>query len=102
MGNLTVNIALVKEGVPVFGVIYVPVKETLYWGEVATGAYKMEGVTGRAGRSLEEMRHRHFVCPVPKQMKFLSLLLPVPICRPKRKSILRKSERYTLMWSWCL
>ena len=94
-GEFTVNIALVKEGVPVFGVIYVPVKETLYWGEVATGAYKMEGVTGRAGRSLEEMKHRHFVCPVPKQMKFLSLLLPVPICRPKRKSILRKSERYT-------
>jgi 3'(2'), 5'-bisphosphate nucleotidase len=47
-GEFTVNIALVKEGVPVFGVIYVPVKETLYWGEVATGAYKMEGVTGRA------------------------------------------------------
>ena len=55
-GEFTVNIALVKEGVPVFGVIYVPVKETLYWGEPATGAYKMEGVTGRAGRSLEEMK----------------------------------------------
>jgi 3'-phosphoadenosine 5'-phosphosulfate (PAPS) 3'-phosphatase len=27
-GEFTVNIALVKEGVPVFGVIYVPVKET--------------------------------------------------------------------------
>lgn len=101
-GEFTVNIALVKEGIPVFGVIYVPVKETLYWGELTTGAYKMEGVTGRADRSLEEMKHRHSVCLVPKQMKFLLLLLPVPICRPKQKSILRKSERYTLMWSWYL
>ena len=62
-GEFTVNIALVKEGVPVFGVIYVPVKETLYWGEVATGAYKMEGVTGRAGRSLEEMKASAFRMP---------------------------------------
>ncbi len=45
------------------GVIYVPVKETLYWGEVATGAYKMEGVTGRAGRSLEEMKASAFRMP---------------------------------------
>ena len=29
-GEFTVNIALVKEGVPVFGVIYVPVKEDVY------------------------------------------------------------------------
>ena len=33
-GEFTVNIALVKEGIPVFGVVYVPVKETLYWGEL--------------------------------------------------------------------
>lgn len=55
-GEFTVNIALVEEGVPVFGVIYVPVRQTLYWGELTTGAYKMEGVTVREGRSLEEMR----------------------------------------------
>ena len=65
--------------------IYVPVKETLYWGELTTGAYKMEGVTGRADRSLEEMKHRHSVCLVPKQMKFLLLLLPVPICGRNRR-----------------
>ena len=43
--------------------IYVPVKETLYWGELTTGAYKMEGVTGRAGRSLEEMKASAFRMP---------------------------------------
>lgn len=101
-GEFTVNIALVKEGIPVFGVIYVPVKETLYWGELTTGAYKMEGVTGRADRSLEEMKASAFRMPCAETNEVLLLLLPVPICRPKQKSILRKSERYTLMWSWYL
>ena len=55
-GEFTVNIALVEKGVPVFGVIYVPVKEILYWGGLNIGAYKMEGVTTRGGRSLEEMK----------------------------------------------
>jgi len=35
-GEFTVNIALVEDGVPVFGVIFVPATRTLYWGR--TGA----------------------------------------------------------------
>lgn len=101
-GEFTVNIALVKEGVPVFGVIYVPVKETLYWGEVATGAYKMEGVTGRAGRSLEEMKASAFRMPCAETNEVFVIVASRSHLRPKRKSILRKSERYTLMWSWYL
>lgn len=31
-GEFTVNIAFVRNGIPVFGVIYVPVKRDLYWG----------------------------------------------------------------------
>lgn len=65
-GEFTVNIALVEEGVPVFGVIYVPVKETLYWGELTTGAYKMERVTARDGRSLEDMKAAALSIPYPK------------------------------------
>lgn len=39
-GEFTVNIALVKEGVPILGVIYVPVSQTLYFGDEQHGAYK--------------------------------------------------------------
>ena len=40
-GEFTVNIALCKEGVPLSGVIYVPVSRELYYGDVSTGkAYK--------------------------------------------------------------
>ena len=31
-GEFTVNIALVRDGIPVLGVIFVPVSRTLYWG----------------------------------------------------------------------
>ena len=41
-GEFTVNIALIENGTPVMGVIYVPVKDTLYYGS-EEGAFKKEG-----------------------------------------------------------
>ncbi|MCD7963008.1 MAG: 3'(2'),5'-bisphosphate nucleotidase CysQ [Rikenellaceae bacterium] len=40
-GEFTVNIALVENGVPIAGVIYVPVKKILYYSD-KNGAYKAE------------------------------------------------------------
>lgn len=44
-GEFTVNIALVKESVPVMGVIYVPVTKELYFAVEGVGAYKLSGIT---------------------------------------------------------
>ncbi len=44
-GEFTVNIALVREGVPVLGVVYVPVKNVLYYGIVGEGAKRRVGNT---------------------------------------------------------
>lgn len=41
-GEFTVNIALVKNQVPIAGVIYVPVDETLYFGNQEIGAYRID------------------------------------------------------------
>jgi 3'(2'), 5'-bisphosphate nucleotidase len=41
-GEFTVNIALIKNNTPIMGVIYVPVKNTLYFGLENLGAYKIE------------------------------------------------------------
>ncbi len=38
-GEFTVNIALIKDGQPILGVIYVPVLEKLYWAIENGGAY---------------------------------------------------------------
>lgn len=43
-GEFTVNVALVEKGVPTMGVIYVPVTNTLYYGDESTGAYKVERI----------------------------------------------------------
>jgi 3'(2'), 5'-bisphosphate nucleotidase len=41
-GEFTVNIALIDNGSPVFGVIYAPAFGTLYYGSIKKGAYKRE------------------------------------------------------------
>ncbi len=41
-GEFTVNIALVRGGRPVLGVIYVPVQGTLYFASTKTGAYRLQ------------------------------------------------------------
>lgn len=43
-GEFTVNIALIKEGVPVLGVVYVPVAGDLYFASGITGARKIEAL----------------------------------------------------------
>ncbi|GAB6038122.1 3'(2'),5'-bisphosphate nucleotidase CysQ [Fundidesulfovibrio butyratiphilus] len=42
-GEFTVNIALVEDGVPIFGVVYVPVTDTLYAGGPGRGALRQIG-----------------------------------------------------------
>ena len=43
-GEFTVNIALINNGIPVAGVIYVPVLEDLYFGIENLGAFKIEKI----------------------------------------------------------
>ena len=40
-GEFTVNIALINEGAPVFGVIYLPVPQTLYFAVKDKGAFRI-------------------------------------------------------------
>ena len=61
-GEFTVNIALVESGNPIMGVIYVPVKKTLYFGAEALGAFKTTDVTS-TDESLEELTGRSVKLP---------------------------------------
>jgi 3'(2'), 5'-bisphosphate nucleotidase len=47
-GEFTVNIALIEEHVPVLGIVFVPVRDTLYVGARGEGAYKQVGAQPRA------------------------------------------------------
>lgn len=43
-GEFTVNIALIEKGVPMAGVIYVPVRKELYYGSFDAGAFKASDI----------------------------------------------------------
>jgi 3'(2'), 5'-bisphosphate nucleotidase len=45
-GEFTVNIALIRQGTPVLGVVYAPAKETTYYAEEGKGAFKKDKETG--------------------------------------------------------
>ena len=47
-GEFTVNIALIEGGRPVLGVIYVPVKDLLYFGARGVGAFKRDAFAASA------------------------------------------------------
>lgn len=66
-GEFTVNIALVKEGVPVMGVIYVPVKRELYFGHEGMGAYRCTDVMAiDSATTLQDMLQRSQRLPVER------------------------------------
>ena len=46
-GEFTVNIALVQDGAPVAGVIYVPVADALYFGGEGLGSFKVEDAAAK-------------------------------------------------------
>jgi 3'(2'), 5'-bisphosphate nucleotidase len=52
-GEFTVNIALIENGQPVFGVIYAPVLDDMYVGHKEKGAYKIENYSQKAISSFE-------------------------------------------------
>lgn len=72
-GEFTVNIALVRGGVPVIGVIYLPVKRELYFASEEEGAYKLCGIVRRGDRSLEELKAEALRLPAEgrKEGKFV-------------------------------
>lgn len=41
-GEFTVNIALIEQGEPVLGVIYIPAKETIYYAQKGKGSYRQK------------------------------------------------------------
>lgn len=62
-GEFTVNIALVEDGIPVAGVIYVPVKKELFVGIQGEGAWKVEGLEADAKTDLEEVKMSGMTLP---------------------------------------
>jgi len=62
-GEFTVNIALVTNGVPVLGVVYVPATKVLYFGDEQMGAYKCSDV--KLDEKLNMLTYNRELLPLP-------------------------------------
>jgi 3'(2'), 5'-bisphosphate nucleotidase len=70
-GEFTVNIALVYNGYPIMGVVYVPVLEQLYFGLQKFGSFKVNQFNGelQGVSGLEELMCKAPKLPLPKENK---------------------------------
>lgn len=69
-GEFTVNIAYVKNGIPEAGVIYVPVKQELYFADCTEGAFKATSVTAQSlSEKPEDLMARSHRIPYPDKTK---------------------------------
>lgn len=66
-GEFTVNIALVNDGIPVLGVIYVPVRKELYYGSKGSGAYKKTDISFLSGIDFAELERTASLLPLAKK-----------------------------------
>lgn len=71
-GEFTVNIALIKEGNPVMGVIYVPVSRMLYVGIDKKGAWKIE--VQNADVTFEEIQQQGLRLPQPSTNQHFTIV----------------------------
>ncbi len=69
-GEFTVNIALVLNGRPHLGVIYVPARRELYYGDSFIGAYKISDIgEWKEGDTLPQLIERSLRLPLPQRDK---------------------------------
>ena len=66
-GEFTVNIALVYEGRPALGVIYIPEKRVLYYGTLQGGAYRMDNVDAKNGADFAVIENRSIKLPLERK-----------------------------------
>jgi len=70
-GEFTVNIALVENATPTLGVIYVPVTDTLYYGCVEVGAYRLDNASKffNADR-IDDLNEKATILPEKQEREF--------------------------------
>lgn len=70
--EFTVNIALIDNGIPIMGVIFVPVNNLLYVGDINLGAYKIENFHSRV--TFENIKRSGFKLPDKTKQKIFTIV----------------------------
>ena len=71
--EFTVNIALIKNRVPVMGVVYAPVLDELYFGEKGAGAYKLNKAS-EVTNDFEEVEQQALKLPLKNTRSYFAVV----------------------------
>ncbi len=99
--EFTVNIALIENGTPIMGVIYIPVSKTLYFSSKEIGAYKIENVSDIQFDSLEEIIPLSTLLPIKSSSRPYTVAISRSHLSEKTKNYIDKlklshKEVYTI------
>ena len=92
-GEFTVNIAFVREGVPVMGVIYVPVKKSLYFADETLGAYKVEDIVRIDTDSLKDLTERAVRLPMEEERDTFGVVASRSHCTPETEAYIERMRQ---------
>lgn len=73
-GEFTVNIALVKDSVPVMGVVYAPSLNELYFGQSGLGAFKTTGLNKDLILELDKLTSQSNRLPLSKNKSYYGIV----------------------------
>ncbi|MCD4730839.1 MAG: 3'(2'),5'-bisphosphate nucleotidase CysQ [Bacteroidales bacterium] len=74
-GEFTVNIALIENNIPVLGVIYIPVQQSLYFANVHLGSYKINHIVSTSNlNSLPDYLSKGKKLPLNDQNKTFTIV----------------------------
>ena len=91
-GEFTVNIALIEGTEPVMGVIHVPVKDTLYLGTRANGAYKLENAGTFRGKPSYEWLDQAQALPVRSEDRPFTVVASRSHMSPETEAFIKEKE----------
>jgi len=74
-GEFTVNIALIKNGIPILGVVYAPVPDVLYFASDEIGAYKIEAFSScKIDASWDDILMKSVKLPIKKDRNNFTII----------------------------
>lgn len=91
-GEFTVNIALIDNGAPIGGALYVPVKDTLYFAWHGGGAYRIEQAKTFAGKSAYELAALAERLPVQTERETFTIVASRSHSTPETEAFVAEKE----------
>jgi 3'(2'), 5'-bisphosphate nucleotidase len=92
-GEFTVNIALIRKKIPVFGVIYVPVSRVLYFGGSEFGSFKIDD-TAEIYNDLEQLMQPNTRLPLRTERPYTVVASRSHLSDETQEFISSKKEKH--------